>query len=88
MTRRGFIKQLLSGLLGVGAMVLFNGCAPLISPSAYVKSDGEPWQCMNCGHLERSKEDLTGTRCPRCGKRMLVRITEAEMAVELKKLGG
>ena len=77
MNRRGFIKRLLSGILGVGAVVFINGCmAPLISTTARDRDAGDPWQCMNCGHLTRSKEDLSGTPCPRCTRRMLERITE------------
>jgi DNA-directed RNA polymerase subunit RPC12/RpoP len=87
MNRRGFIKSLLSGMLGLGALVFVKGCAPLIAANARDKSAGDPWECMNCGHLMRSKEDLTGTPCPRCHKRMLKKITEAEMAEALKKLG-
>ncbi|BBO84399.1 hypothetical protein DSCO28_49650 [Desulfosarcina ovata subsp. sediminis] len=87
MTRRGFFKRLLSGILGLGALIFIDGCmAPLISAAARDKAAGDPWQCMNCGHLTRSKDDLSGTRCPRCTRRMLVRISEAEMAAELKKL--
>jgi len=89
MTRRGFLKSLLSGILGVGAFVFVNGCmAPLIGATARDKSAGDPWQCQNCGHLLRSKTDLAGTRCPRCTQRMLKRITEPEMAAALKKLSG
>jgi len=87
MDRRGFFKSLVSGMLGLGALIVSNGCAPLIDASARDKSAGDPWECMNCGHLMRSKEDLTGTRCPRCHQRMLRKITEAEMAEALKKLG-
>lgn len=88
MNRRSFFKSLLSGILGSGALALVNGCmAPLVSARARDKSAGEPWQCMNCGHLTRSTEDLSGTRCPRCTRRMLQRISEEEMAEALKKLG-
>ena len=88
MNRRGFIKHLLSGILGLGAIVFVNGCmAPLISATARDKRAGDPWQCMNCGHLTRTTEDLTGTRCPRCTRRMLQRISEEEMAAALKKMG-
>ena len=88
MNRRGFIKRLLSGLLGIGSLALINGCmAPLISVTARDKSAGDPWQCMNCGHLTRSSEDLSSTPCPRCTRRMLQRISEEEMATALKKLG-
>lgn len=88
MNRRGFIKSVLSGILGMGTLVFLNSCmAPLISTTARDKSAGDPWQCMNCGHLTRTKEDLAGTRCPRCTQRMLKKITDAEMADALKKLG-
>ncbi len=88
MNRRGFIKSLLSGVLGMGALIFVNGCAaPLISATARDKSAGDPWQCMNCGHLTRTKEDLTGTRCPRCTLRMLKKITDEEMATALAKIG-
>jgi DNA-directed RNA polymerase subunit RPC12/RpoP len=88
MNRRGFMKNLLSCILGMGTLAWVTGCmAPLISASARDKSAGDPWQCMNCGHLTRSKEDLSGTPCPRCTLRMLKRITEAQMAEALKKLG-
>lgn len=72
----------------MSTLVLATGCmAPLISSTARDKSAGDPWQCMNCGHLTRSTEDLSGTPCPRCTRRMLERISEAEMAAALKKLG-
>ena len=88
MNRRGFIKRLLTGFLGIGALVSAGGCmAPLISATARDKSAGDPWQCMNCGHLTRTREDLAGTRCPRCTQRMLKRITEEEMTQALQKLG-
>lgn len=88
MTRRGFIVRLLSGILGVGTLAITNGCmAPLISSTARQKSAGDPWQCQNCGHLTRTNEDISGTRCPRCTQRMLQQISEEEMAAALKKLG-
>ena len=87
MDRREFFKYLLTGILAVGAMVSATGCmAPLISATARDKLAGDPWQCMNCGHLTRTQEDLSGTRCPRCTQRMLKKITEEEMAQALKKL--
>jgi DNA-directed RNA polymerase subunit RPC12/RpoP len=87
MNRRGFFKYLMTGILAVGAMVSATGCmAPLVSAAARDKNAGDPWQCMNCGHLTRSREDLAGTRCPRCTQRMLKKITEEEIARALKKL--
>jgi len=88
MNRRRFMKRMLSGLVGVGALTVVNACtAPLISATAKDKNAGVPWQCMNCGHLTRTNEDLAGTRCPRCTLRMLKRISEEQMAAALKKLG-
>ena len=88
MNRRGFLKSVVSALAGGCAVLVASGCmAPLISATARDKSAGDPWQCMNCGHLTRSRTDLIGARCPRCTKRMLVKITEAEMVEALKKLG-
>jgi DNA-directed RNA polymerase subunit RPC12/RpoP len=82
------MQRLFSGILGMGFLVFANGCmAPLISAAARDKSAGDPWQCMNCGHLTRTREDLAGTRCPRCTQRMLKKISEAQMAEALKKLG-
>jgi DNA-directed RNA polymerase subunit RPC12/RpoP len=89
MNRRGFLKRLVAGMAGSGTLFFVNACiAPLISATARDKSAGDPWQCVNCGHLTRSKEDLSGTRCPRCTKRMLRKITEVEMVEALEKLGG
>ena len=87
MNRRGFLKRLGTAILGGGALVLAGCMAPLISATARDKNAGDPWQCMNCGHLTRTREDLSGTRCPRCTQRMLKKITEPEMAAALKKLG-
>jgi DNA-directed RNA polymerase subunit RPC12/RpoP len=71
----------------MGTLVFVTGCqAPMISATARQKSAGDPWQCMNCGHLTRTREDLSGTRCPRCTLRMLERITEAQMAEALRRL--
>ena len=88
MTRRDFVKKLVSSVLGFFSMTAVHACmAPLISATARDKNAGDPWQCMNCGHLTRTHKDLSGTRCPRCMQRMLVRISEEEMTAALKKLG-
>ncbi len=88
MTRRNFVKKIVSGMLGFFSLTAIQACmAPLISATARDKNAGDPWQCMNCGHLTRTREDLTGSRCPRCTQRMLKRISEEEMAAALKKLG-
>ena len=88
MNRRGFFKSVICAVAAGCAALVAGGCmAPLISATARDKSAGDPWQCMNCGHLTRSRADLAGTRCPRCTKRMLMKITETEMVDALKKLG-
>ena len=52
MNRRDFINPLPSVALGRGALASASGCmALLISAAARDKSAGDPWQCMNCGHL-------------------------------------
>ena len=84
MDRRGFLGFLLSALLGAGSIVLTGCMAPLVSATARDKSAGDPWQCQNCGHLTRSREDLSETRCPRCTRKMLKKISEAEMAEALE----
>ena len=86
MDRRTFIQRIVFGFLGIGGTMLLAACAPLVSAAARDKSAGEPWQCMNCGYLTRSKEDLSDSRCPHCGRRMLARISEEEMAKALAKL--
>ena len=87
MTRRDFVKKMVEGVIGILSLTAIQACmAPLIDAAARDKNAGDPWQCMNCGHLTRTHEDLTGTRCPRCTQRMLKRISEEEMAAALKKL--
>ncbi len=89
MNRRAFLKRIVSGFVGMGGAVLLAACmAPLVSATARDRSAGAPWQCMNCGHLTRSTEDLSDTPCPRCTRRMLARITEEEMSKALAKLAG
>ena len=85
MDRRAFIKMLGAGVAGVALLLSGGGCAaPLVSSKAWDKANGSPWRCQNCGHLTRSDEDLTNTRCPHCTQRMLTRITEEEMEQRLK----
>ncbi|MEN8254331.1 MAG: hypothetical protein ABFR33_02570 [Verrucomicrobiota bacterium] len=76
MKRNEFGKVLL-GLLGLSALV---GCVSRISDDAWDKEKGEPYRCTKCGYLTRSKTDLTGTRCPRCHLKKMVKISEEEMA--------
>lgn len=81
MNKREFLKTLIVGGIGITCAALLGGCiAPRISYTAGDKAAGKPFRCEKCGHLTRSKTDITGDRCPRCRARMLRRITEAEMA--------
>ncbi len=81
MDRRWFLKA----VLGIAGLVFIEGCrAPLVSKKVFDQSNGPPWRCENCGHLTRSVVDLTGTRCPRCGQKRLVRISEEQLQEYLK----
>jgi len=85
MDRRAFIKVLPASIAGIVALLSLGGCAaPLVSSKVWDPGNGSPWLCRNCGHLTRSDKDLTNTRCPRCGQRMLARISEDEMEQRLK----
>ncbi len=86
MNRRKFLKRVLSGVLGITGFMLIEGCmAPLVSPKIFDERNGSPWRCGYCGHLTRSTADLTGTRCPRCGRKQLGRISESELQQYLKE---
>lgn len=80
MNRREFLKSACAALAGSAALLLLAGCvAPLISP-AVSEQKAQAWRCGNCGHLTRSDQDLTDTRCPRCKRKgFIVRITEKEL---------
>ena len=88
MNRRGFMKGLLSGLLGMGSLVIGNR---LHGTDDQRHGKGKKCRRSVAVHELRSPhphpEDLSGTRCPRCTLRMLERITEAQMAEALKRLG-
>ena len=85
MQRRDFLKIVFGGVLAVGPLVVAGGCiAPRISSTAYDTANGQPWRCEVCGHLTRSNDDLTETRCPRCRKRRLRRISEEELKKALQ----
>lgn len=85
MDRRAFMKALPLSLAGIAGLITAGGCAaPLVSSNVWDTANGVPWRCQNCGHLTRSDQDLTNTRCPRCGQRMLARITEEELEQRLK----
>ena len=75
--KRSEFRNILLGFVGLSVL---SGCKSRISKGAYDQSLGEPYRCSNCGHLLRSKTDLTDTRCPRCYAKALKKITEEEMA--------
>jgi len=77
MTRREAFRKLC--LCATGILGLAAGCmAPRVSPKAADKANGAPWRCEFCGHLTRSDADLADTRCPRCRRKRLRRISEEE----------
>ena len=65
-------------LLGFTGLSVLAGCKSRIGKSAYDIDQGDPYKCDKCGHLIRSKEDLTDTRCPRCYAKALKKISEEE----------
>ena len=84
MNRRDFLISTCAAL-GSMAVLLSAGCAALISP-AVSDQTSQAWRCGNCGHLTRSDQDLTDTRCPRCGRKgFLARITEKDLQNYLKQ---
>lgn len=86
MNKRDFLKYALNTLAGSAAFLLLGGCiAPRISP-AVSEEKAQAWRCGNCGHLTRSDQDLTDTRCPRCKRKgFLVIITEKELKNYIKQ---
>lgn len=85
MNRRQFIKSVCVTLAGGAALVFSGGCAPRVSP-VVSEEKSQAWRCENCGHLTRSDEDLTDTRCPRCMRKgFMVRISEAQLRDYLKQ---
>lgn len=85
MNKREFQKILVAGGVGIAGMAVLGGCASHISESARDKENGVPYRCAKCGHLTRSKTDLTDTRCPRCFAKKMVKISEEEMTKYLNK---
>lgn len=73
--KRNEFSAVVFGLLGLGTL---SGCKSRIGKSAYDADLGDPYKCDKCGHLIRSKEDLEGTRCPRCYAKAMKRISEEE----------
>ena len=87
MTRREFVKSVGAAAAGSAAlMATSRGCvAPRVSLTVE-GSKSQAWRCQNCGHLTRSDQDLTDTRCPRCYRKgYMKRITEAELQTYLKQ---
>lgn len=74
--KRSEFRKILLGFVGLSVL---SGCKSRISKSAYDQSLGEPYRCSKCGHLIRSKTDMTEKRCPRCYAKRLVKISEEEM---------
>lgn len=85
MTRRGLLKKALLGAAGIVGLICGGCMAPRVSPRVADKANGAPWRCEFCGHLTRSADDLTDTRCPRCGRKRLRRISEEEAQKLLEK---
>ena len=86
MTRRDFLKSVSLAVAGGAALVAVSGgcMAPHVSQSVS-QSKAQPWRCGYCGHLTRSDQDLTETRCPRCKRKgHMTRITEEQLQSYLK----
>lgn len=84
MNKREFQKALVVGGAALAGTALLGGCVSKISEDAMDPSKGDPYRCTKCGYLTRSKTDLSGTRCPRCHARKMVKISEEEMNNYLK----
>ena len=88
MNRREFVRQMALGVVGLVGVLAAGGCAVArVSKAARDKSKGQPWKCTHCGYLTRSTEDLSNTRCPRCKRKKMIRITEEQLTEELKASG-
>ena len=86
MNRRHFLKSVCTSLAGSAALLFLVGCiAPRVSPKVS-EQKAQAWRCGNCGHLTRSDQDLTDTRCPRCKRKgFITKITEKELQDYLKQ---
>lgn len=86
MNRRRFIKSFTGILAASVALIFTSGCvAPRVSPTVTEKKS-QAWRCENCGHLTRSDQDLTETRCPRCMRTgFMVKITEKNLQESLSE---
>jgi len=86
MDKRDFLKYALNTLAGSAALLFLSGCiAPRISTTVS-KEKVQAWRCGNCGHLTRSEQDLTNTRCPRCQRKgFIAKITEKELQDYIKQ---
>lgn len=85
MKRREFFFTLIAGMISIIGVSFLSGCmAPRIGENVWNKEAGDPYRCGRCGHLTRSKTDISGDRCPRCRARMQKRIREEQMTEYLK----
>jgi len=81
MRRRRFLRSLCVSIGAVSvSLFMAGGCvAPRVSPTVS-ELKTQVWLCGYCGHLTRSDEDLTSTRCPRCKRKGFMKtITEKEL---------
>lgn len=85
MKKKEFLRLIVARTIGAASTVLMSGCmAPRIGENVWNKEAGDPYRCGRCGHLTRSKTDISGDRCPRCRARMQKRISEEQMTEYLK----
>ena len=87
MNRRQFLKSVGVAVAGSAALVCISGgcVAPRVSATVSEQTS-QAWRCEYCGHLTRSSQDLTDTRCPRCMRKgFLKKITEKELQDYLKQ---
>jgi predicted Zn-ribbon and HTH transcriptional regulator len=74
-------------LLGLAGITALSGCKSRISKSAYNAELGDPYLCDKCGHLFRSKEDMSTKHCPRCYAKALKKISEEDAEKLLAESG-
>ena len=86
MRKREILQIVTAGTVGIAGTAFLAGCmAPRVGKNVLDEQSGDPYRCERCGHLTRSKTDITGDRCPRCRALLMKQITEEEMAQYLAK---